>query len=71
MVSALRSRIRRVLDNPDVYVQRMFTPKTADTASASAPGIISNPWDQLECELCRSTTDEVYSRMCVYIDDVC
>ena len=63
-VSALRNRIRNVFDNPDVYVQRMFTAQGEDATS----GMINNPWDQIECENCRSTTDEERMVLCDMCD---
>jgi hypothetical protein len=63
-VGALRNRIRNVFDNPDVYVQRMFTAQGEDATS----GMINNPWDQIECEKCRSTTDEERMVLCDMCD---
>ena len=60
---ALRNRVRKVLDNPDYYVQRMFTAQGDDATS----GVIGNAWDQIQCEHCRSTEDEE----CMVLCDMC
>jgi len=59
---ALRARVRAVFDNPDVYVQRMFSAQGDDATSGL------NAWDQIECEKCHSTEDEERMVLCDMCD---
>ena len=61
---ALRTRIRAVLDNPDVYVQRMFIMQGDDATLAMS----GNAWDQIECEKCGSAKDEERMVLCDMCD---
>ena len=61
-LDAVRARVRAVFDNPDVYVQRMFSAQ-GDDATAGL-----NAWDQIECEGCRSTEDEERMVLCDMCD---
>ena len=58
----MRARIRSVFDNPDVYVQRIFT------AQGDDPTAGMNAWDQIECEKCGSTEGEERMVLCDMCD---